>query len=809
MSDRSADQSVNMSSISEANKLVEGLQNYYLRRVAPHVIENGGRYDGKYAAPVSLSTHTINAAFVGLSVFIYDKVVMEGEKPSQEELRVLLSALTLHDVNKFISSRDEINQTDNTREALNKYFETDPYNVSEFLPGDEEEYIDDLLYLIQRTETGEDASETRGIQTEFRGLEIYCQAGDAISSAMTVDGFENGVSRLQRHYLSESESPVQVVNVTAAEQPLLHNEVLGAIKEVIRDKDEPYGLIIGSTQTDILYLGRQADIDEIRSEVTKRVKKRIPENYDFNAKTEWNSVEYGILSDVDIDIEVKRKTIAEQYAEEVLERGSGIDTEVENVPQPVLDVLPELLKLLYIDRDEPEEEQLRDLWNEMYEKHNGQTAKVYFFKELAVNFREYEESARAEAERLSGKFTEDIKPKTSAIETVVGRMFGDDAIEPSVEVVSAKESCFLCGHHTEETYTPGRGALYQARGYSKRVGFMQERKKICAQCRLEYALFEDRCSTFEVGISGDVLVAYFYFDSFIPDVQIRTSLSGSLIDDDTIDFDDQELAIELFNPQVHIQPFSYSSRTSKRNKKIEMVRRILHRLRETGMRAVIAQPLSRVDVDGAVFADTEPVAEQVILDSTTIETYEDMEAILDRLELLKSIGSIGGEDRPYLMLDNTSLHHLIHEASKRLSNPGGFDKLSDHVNNYYSREIMSMQNVAEYGIELYGTQYGSKYKKASVFRVALEATLNGLNNDMTDETLVEFVAGQVYARAERQKWAGNVTHTQAKNFAQSVLEYLDEQELMTLKRLSDWQNALVDTYRFAYEQVVAEQQSNQ
>lgn len=799
--------------LATARDLKQNATNLYLREVGPHLINHAGKYDGKYNAAISLSTHIINATLIGVGAYAYDTIVRSSSGYDDDEIRVLMAALTLHDSNKFVDNHYAQDADDNTRDVLERYFEDDLFNVESILPGAVGEYFDDLLYLVQRTETGEDARESRGTETEYAGLEAYCELGDAVASAISGEGISAGADRLRRHYILEEESPVQTLDITPIEQPLLHNELLQTTKQILKAGEEPAGFVLGSTDGSILYLGEQVDRDELADAVQNALGERILDNYDFGCKTRWNSVEYQSLADIDLDFDTKREILATQFAENILLTGSGLtdDEGLESVPDEVMAYLPELLKRVYIDDGESfQTETVQRIWDAVEEP---QKRKRHTIRELVRNFHEHEQAILAEVETAREDLDADLTPEASVLGTAVDRAFtsplahnseetDENAGGSDPEIPSATETCFLCGHAATDRYSPGDHALYQSRGFSKRVGFAQNEKQICSLCQLEYSLFEDQCDTFDVNTGDTVLTAYFYFDDFHPDVHLHSSLSGSLIDGETVDFDDPDIVAGLFGPQYHIQPFSTSSPGfSDTDAKLHTIRAILERLRETGMRATIGQPLTRAHPDNAVFHDTEPVTEQLILGCAQIDSYAELERPSALLRLLASLAGLSdrnNEDR-YTMLDDDSLVSLVHEAVRRLDSPGNFEPLVDYAETYHTTELNAMKEVAKAGLDLYGEQYNSKHMKTSVFRTALDAALNGLNNDMEEDELEQFVASRVYARAKRQRYAGNVTHDQAAAFADAVFTYLTDRDLCSLEDLADWQDALVDLYLFAYE----------
>jgi CRISPR-associated protein Csc3 len=130
------------------------------------------------------------------------------------------------------------------------------------------------------------------------------------------------------------------------------------------------------------------------------------------------------------------------------------------------------------------------------------------------------------------------------------------------------------------------------------------------------------------------------------------------------------------------------------------------------------------------------------------------------------------------------------------------DVLQSYFENYHNDALMKMRTVAERGIDLFGQQYDSKYKKTKVFREAIDAFLSGKSQRMSEEDLVDYVESQVYAAADREDYAGYASPEEAEAFVNAIRTYLVENDLYNLKKLSDWENALVNSYYYAYEQAL-------
>jgi len=157
---------------------------------------------------------------------------------------------------------------------------------------------------------------------------------------------------------------------------------------------------------------------------------------------------------------------------------------------------------------------------------------------------------------------------------------------------------------------------------------------------------------------------------------------------------------------------------------------------------------------------------------------------------------------PYLQLDRDTFHSIADFAVVNHDHATRLDALQSYFEDYHHDALMDMKTVAERGIDLFGQQYDSKYKKTKVFREALDAFLSGKNQRMDEDDLVDYVESQVFAAADREDYAGRATPDEAAAFVEAIRTYLVENDLYDLKKLSDWEDALVNSYYYAYEQAL-------
>jgi CRISPR-associated protein Csc3 len=169
---------------------------------------------------------------------------------------------------------------------------------------------------------------------------------------------------------------------------------------------------------------------------------------------------------------------------------------------------------------------------------------------------------------------------------------------------------------------------------------------------------------------------------------------------------------------------------------------------------------------------------------------------------MSMVGQDANMSNPYLQLDRDTFHSIADFAVVHHDHAVRLDDLEAYFETYHETELMEMKTVAERGVDLFGKQFDSKYKKTKIFREALDAFLSGKNQQMDDDRLIDYVESQVYAAADREDYAGHATPEEAQAFVEAIRTYLVENDLYELKKLSDWEDALVNSYYYAYEQIL-------
>ncbi len=805
---------MNPEAAREAHETIVGSTDLYA-----NIIDAAGQYDAKVnsTANCSLAAHILNAVTIGVNAFVYEAVSEDEDlyEDYGEDVKVLAAALALHDTNKFVREAYGVDVDGNTSETFEWYFDPeldengeerdgDPFGIEAFLG---EGYREDLQYLVQRTEIGENSAELRGLDTEFRGLERYCRIGDSAASVALKRGSEGVYEQLGTLM---GEEDVQRIEFTQIEQPILNDTLLGTVKEVIAGETggETYGVVVGSSPDSIVYLGEPIDRSTLEQAVAERVPDRISAEFQFGCKLNWNAFDYDILGEVSIPTTEKEQIISDAFRE-LLSRGSAGVEGFEHIPEAFDQYFPVLAKAIYIDsRSEFSDPDIQDAYDRIKEEQGVQKIKLHFVAYLVEHFDTHREFLDEFADEIRPGMHQDLEPESDAIGTVVDRFF-DGRIAP--DLGSKDEMCFLCGAETDTKYQKGLSGIYRTQEYSRRVPPHAKYKSICEVCNLEYALLSSVCEQHDVSTNNSLELAYFYFDEFLGDVRLRSGRVGNIVQGDGDELDDPEVTTNLIQPQYFLQPLYVLDE----NHRMAVVRQVMQAAQESGMKVVIGRPFTRFDGADTVFADEETTRPQELLGLDEAERFGPLPSFItdDRtdshlrraLQLFKIMSMVGQDanmSNPYLQLDRDTFHSIASFAVVHHDHAVRLDDLREYFETYHETELMDMKTVAERGVDLFGKQFDSKYKKTKIFREALDAFLSGKNQQMDDDRLIDYVESQVYAAADREDYAGHAKPEQAQAFVESIRTYLVENDLYELKKLSDWENALVNSYYYAYEQLL-------
>lgn len=823
-----------------------------LNGLAGRIVDTAGSYAGKYDPPVALSTHILNAVVVGLNAYVYDRVVRQNEETNSEEAALLIAGLALHDANKFVGAAYDpthLDTSENSNAVIDYYFDRgDAFGLLPFLNTNtdtsREVDVADVKWLVQRTETKESDSETQGQATRrVRGLEKYCRIGDGFVSKQGQSGLDEAADWLTQ-FFSDTETTrngphVHHLQFNEIEQSVLNNHLLATVKEILGNPSEasveapPHGIVLGSTPQEVLYLGETIDRETLQDAVTNGLMQRVTRQHSFSAKTEWNAFEYDILAEIDIPFDEKRLIIAEGYAE-TLRNGSGTDHEFESISEGYKEALPELARMTFREQNYEEAfdayPALQSLWDDVStgDEYSVYSQKIGFLAEL---FRRYRgavddgydsEAVRQEVTEFASsqrsQLETDLEPESEAGNILTQRFF-EVGIQTDMEIPASDSMCFLCGRPAEREYKKAGDAFYKTQSFSRRVAAEGEYKRICPACNLEHALLRDLVESTGYSIDSDIKVAFVYYNEFVGNLTIGAEknprrlirfLTSDDDDDDIPEVSDPSLVASSFVPQYHLHPFYASSE----NDRLRAVRELLETLTTRGFKIVIGKPFAGFRPQDALLSDLNPTRRQTIFGAERIESFAELERVRRLFDILRSVADnsdySSGRELTSIRRDGfQSIADLVVQESE------WYASVRDRSHEYFTADTfpettqyMMMREVARVGLNVYGKQYSSRYKKTKVFRLAIDAVLDCLNSGKDGEELEEYVSGQVYKSALEEDYAGRVTTDQVSEFVERLLEFLREDSSLDKQTLSRRRNTLTNTYLFAYDRLLDELQED-
>jgi hypothetical protein len=747
-------------------------QRRYMGLVGSKVINEVGRYDGSDDTVVSLASRILNTGLIGLNTYLYDTIATDKKSFDEEELDTLSTALTLQHVEQIVSNKT------GEEGGVKEYYENDWFELKNNL----EHNVDEVQRLVESPNSE---------------LGRYCQLATSTADVMTnnssvQDGYE---------VLQEFHDDAQMIQLTRSERPLTHYMVIEAVEQELHDMGF---VVLGSTPTGILYLGSEVETDNLIEDVSERVAELIASRFNFGCKAKFRSVSYNALPVVELPLDEKRRIISDEYIENVITDDASGTEPIETIPDEFVEVLPEALHKLYVEKDLSfEDERLVEEMDDIKEEYHGMKYKMWIIQRVLEDYDRLGESFIEECRKWTDDYEDAITPEGSPLKSIVEVVFGESYED--VELPSASNSCFLCGQHAENSYQGGR--VYGTNStYSRRTSFDQDKKSICTKCNMEDSMISSLID--DSGVYGDdIAMVYLFFDNFSGSIAVE-----ELADERVSDVLEAELAftesdsdglgaVSLYNPLVHMQPVALDSgkNESDSNKKLRMVRNILKRVQDTGMKARVTTPFRPFDPSNEVFKDSNPVQAQLSIGAEYVERYEDVDELVELLDIGNQFHGATTESYPYQYIVPPKAESLIHNAERKFDvPPSNKTLLQSYIVDNCS--MNDMKKVASLGFDLVGYQYESKHAKTKMFREALDALLDARQKNFDRDGEVEIVAGAVMRAAEDQ--SDYVDSETVEEFSEALVEYCEQYD--TLHELSNKKNSIADTYKFAFERVMDE-----
>ena len=304
----------------------------YIDVVAASLFKGTAQLDAKYTKALSYPAHIITAVLTGSILYIYDRAPVEPIITPQEKklIKLLCTALTLHDVNKFWNEVTGSHYEGNYYKLLQDYFEIDPFHLKEYFPEWEEE-LDEIAFLVQHAQESDDAQhETRFSRPKYARLLPYVKIGDKIASLSKI---ENPLQEIHRRLEIEGHD-VQVLWLPEMPQQLLSQVVYRSAKKFLVQSG---GVPLLISPDGVLYLSRnelKINVDDLKQLISKE----LIENTDAKPDFLWKKLNLSPLLSIPIDKEARFKVYVESVREKIEsgllgDLGKTIYPEEENIQE--------------------------------------------------------------------------------------------------------------------------------------------------------------------------------------------------------------------------------------------------------------------------------------------------------------------------------------------------------------------------------------------------------------------------------------------------------------------------------------------
>jgi len=797
----------------------------YIDNVVPSLFKGSARLDAKYNKALSYPAHTVTAVFTGSILYIYDRSPVEPTIAPQEIklIKLLCTALTLHDVNKYWNEITGSNYEGNYYKLLKDYFEIDPFNLKGYFPEWEEE-LDEIAFLVQHAQESDDAqSETRFSRPKYARLLPYVKIGDKIASLSKI---ENPLQEIQRRLEVEGHD-VHVLWLPEMPQQLLSQIVYRSAKEfLVRSGGIP--LLI--SPSGILYLSKvninvdRADLKNLISqeliskteanpEVTDRKFNLLPllsvpldkqSRFDVYLDSVREKTESGLLSALGKTIYPEDETIQEALAcisYFVYNDKKGSDwTKFPELEKNIHDdkILEELRKIGQIRQNFADENGV-----------GGQKCKPYTVHEIVKNCNYYKDCLNCLHGHLKDAILSELDDESSALDSISDLVYAYNTEKPNGLIPDSYPNgnanvCFMCGSVAKNQYKPGRHFL-QSGGFTKRATLNDQYKRECDACQIERLLLNQLIKTSSFQVNDTLIFFYFYFDAVFTNLdpfqnqmsKVEISVEGTKTKKLGLNF-----TLADFATPFHIEPMAIkssndlSSRTTRRARAIHTA---INACLECGCKCVVTSPYSLMRMYDDVFYSERPNRLEMNFGLYRIGFFRDARRLSAQLDIINQLDGIKGLHRvqrfepimviPFIKRESNNFSHWVAangENIKKLFGGNGLD----------------MREIAEKGVQLFGKhRFSGSYKRVKIFRTALDSLVALKAQKYSDDEAMRFAAAEVWKDVLREQYSpkkGKDIPKECLDYVEGIVSYLKSHGLWDVKKMSQWGNSLTDVYEFEY-----------
>ena len=799
----------------------------YVSTVVEPLFKKSGRLDAKYARALSYPSHIIDAVFTGSILYIYGRISTGQAPPEAHEIKLLCTALTLHDVNKYWNEITGSDYSGNYRKLIQDYFEIDPFDLKTYF-SDWESELEEIVFLVQHTQESDDAQyESRFSRPRYAKLLPYVKIGDKVAS---MSKSENPLQEIHKRLKNEMHD-VHLLRLPEIPQQLLSQAVYRSAKKFLVKSG---GVPLLISPQGILYLS--SDKIEIDPAVLKKL---------IGAELADKMEAKPVLSDRKFDLDpllsipLDKQDRFDIYLESVREKTeSGLLSALGKTTYPPEKELqeslvcityfiyndkkgsdwtefPELVRTIQEDNLKDELQKIGQLRQNFAKQDGvgGQKCKAYTVHEIVHKHNEYAELLRSLHDSVKAAILSELDAESSALDPVVRLVCAHNQEITNGLVNNSPEGggdvCFMCGAVADKLYKPGKHFL-QSGGFTKRATPKDQYKRWCDACQIEHQLVNNLIQSSSSRTNDDLVFFYFYFDSVFVNVdpfmdqmsKVEINVQGTKTKKLGLDF-----TLADFDTPFHIEPMAIrlppkqTEHSSKSTRRARAIHTAIKACLDCGCKCVATSPYTLVRMYDGLFYNEQPTTLEKNLGLDHIKTFRDARRIVAQLDFINRFDGMKGLYRVQRFEPITVIPYVKREVGTDKF-VGWANKNGAHLHGLLGDETMDMKEIAEKGGALFGThRFSGSYKRVKIFRTTLDSLMASKAQNYPDDEAVRFAAAEVMKDVLREQYSkkkGKDIPAECLDYVESIAEYLKQHGLWNVKKISQWGNPLADVYEFEY-----------
>lgn len=807
-----------------AREIITKLLIDYASTVVEPLIRESAGLDAKYNRAVSYPEHTITAVFTGAILYIHDRISTGQPEPDAHDIKLLCTALTLHDINKFWNETTDSNHSGNYRKLIQDYFENDPFNLKVYFPSWESE-MEEIVFLVQHTQESDDAQhETTSSRPKYAKLLPYAKIGDKVASLSKLD---YPLAEIHRRLKIEGHD-VHILSLPEIPQQLLSQIVYKSVKQFLVQSG---GIPLLMSPQGILYLSAdkiEINPGELKTLISTELGGKTDAKPDFTDRKFDLSPLLAIPLDGDARFGIFVNSVRGKMESGILKTLGGTAYPHEKDLQESLACLT---YFIYNDkngsdwRQFPEleksidDEDLKLLLNEIgqvrqnysdNEEVGGQKCKAYTAYKIADCHTDYIDTLRSLHPSLKDAILPKLNNESVALDSIIKsiRAHNQEISMSSIDGIIPEgnaDICFMCGAFAENKYKPGTHFL-QSGGFTKRATLKDQYKRECDICQVERLLINDLVQKSGFRVTDDLMFFYFYFDSVFVNLKpfheqmgkVKIDVQGTTTGKLALGF-----TLNDFETPFHVAPMAIKSKSdnsSKSTRKARAIHTAIKACLTCGCKCVVTSPYTLLRTYDDVFYNERPSTLEMNLGLDRVSTFKNARLVVERLNLINLVDGMKG----LYQIQHFGPMTVIPFIKRNVNTPFSMwvFKNGEHLNELFGDNKMNMEEIVKKGINLFGKQYGSStYKRVKIFRTALDSLVSALAQKYPEPEAIRFAAAEVRKDIEREQYApkkGKDIPSECLDYVESIAEYLKEHGLWNIKKMSQWGNPLTDMYEFEH-----------